>query len=133
MKLGQSIENYTRKYFIQNICKRYAPYTSSRPFCPRQLMIEKNSFVNKIFWNKIIKNSRKILLHYCYYYYCCYYFYYYYYYYYFGRDIQTWSGNSDIMHWYYDVNAKYIRKVSFRVNFRIEWPFQLKMLIMSSR
>ena len=40
--------------------------------------------------------------------------------------------NSDIIHWYYDINAKYLGKVSFKVNFRIEWPFQVKMLIISS-
>ena len=83
---------------------------------------------------------------YYYYYYYYYHWYYYYYYYYIIILLLLlllsllslllllfWSGNSDIIHWYHDINGKYLWKVSFRVNLWIEWPFQLKVLIMSSR
>ena len=49
-----------------------------------------------------------------------------------GGAIQAYSGNSDIKHWYLDTNGKYLRKVNFTLNFRIEWQIQVKMLIMSS-
>ena len=71
--------------------------------------------------------------YYYYYYYHCYYYYCYYYYYYFGWVIQTWSGKSDVIHWYHDSNGKWLGKINFRVSFRIGWPFQNKILIMSSR
>ena len=34
---------------MQNLWKKYTPETSPRLYYPRQLMLKKNSYVNKIF------------------------------------------------------------------------------------
>ena len=64
LKLCPLIEYYIRDLFMEISCRKSTSKSSPRPFLyfgnnPKKPLHARNSFKNKTFWKKIIKNSLK--------------------------------------------------------------------------